>query len=67
MQGKVLSITYLGAGSIHEEMGRILRRIEHWHQGSVTFYRILYRTLMGWAARSSGTERRRNLSRLVDG
>jgi hypothetical protein len=29
LSGKVISITY----SIHEEIGRILRRIEHWHQG----------------------------------
>ena len=42
MSGKVISITYLGTGSIHEELGRILRRIEHWHQGSVKSYRILY-------------------------
>jgi hypothetical protein len=32
MQGKVISITYLGAGSIHKELGRILRKIEYWHQ-----------------------------------
>jgi len=42
MQGKVISITYLGAGSIHQELARILRRIEQWHQGPVTSYRILY-------------------------
>jgi len=29
MSGKVISITYLGTRSIHEEIGRILRRIEH--------------------------------------
>jgi hypothetical protein len=39
MSGKVISITYLGTGSINEE---ILRRIEHYHQGSVKSYRILY-------------------------
>jgi len=42
MSGKVISITYLGAGTIHEEIRRILRRIEHWHQGPLTSYRILY-------------------------
>jgi hypothetical protein len=42
MRGKVISITYLGSASIHEEIGRIMRRIEHWHQGSVKAYRILY-------------------------
>jgi hypothetical protein len=47
MQGKVISITYLGAGSIHEEIGRILRRIENWHQGRVTSYRILYQDADG--------------------
>ena len=47
MQGKVISITYLGAGSIHEEIGRILRRIEHWHQGSIVSYRILYQDTVG--------------------
>jgi hypothetical protein len=34
MRGKVISITYLGPGSISQEIGRILRRIEHWHRGS---------------------------------
>lgn len=47
MRGKVISITYLGAGSVHEELGRILRRIEHWHQGPVTSYRILYQDADG--------------------
>jgi hypothetical protein len=47
MQGKVISITYLGAGSIHEEIGQILRGIEHWHQGPVTSYRILYQDAAG--------------------
>ena len=47
MSGKVISITYLGAGSIHQEIGRILRRIEHWHQGSVKSFRILYQDADG--------------------
>jgi hypothetical protein len=47
MSGKVISITYLGTGSIHEELGRMLRRIEHWHQGPVTSYRILYQDAAG--------------------
>jgi hypothetical protein len=47
MLGKVISITYLGVGSIHEEIGRILRRIERWHQGPVTSYRILYQDAPG--------------------
>jgi len=42
LSGKVISITYLGTGSINEEIGRILRRIEYWHQGSVKSFRILY-------------------------
>jgi hypothetical protein len=47
MSGKVITITYLGAGSIHEKIGRILRRIEYWHQGPVTSYRILYQDAVG--------------------
>jgi hypothetical protein len=42
MQGKVVTITYSGAGLAHKELGRILRKIEYWHQSSVTSYRILY-------------------------
>jgi hypothetical protein len=42
MQGKVVTITYSGAGLVHKELGRILRKIEYWHQSSVTSYRILY-------------------------
>ena len=47
MRAKVISITYSGTGSINNELGRILRRIEHWHQGSVTSYRILYQDAAG--------------------
>jgi hypothetical protein len=47
MRGKVISITYLGAGSINQEIGRILRRIEHWHQGSIKSYRLLYQDAAG--------------------
>jgi hypothetical protein len=47
MKGKVISITYLGTSSINEEIGQILRRIEHWHQGPVTSYRILYQDAAG--------------------
>jgi hypothetical protein len=47
MSGKVISVTYLGTGSIHEEIGRILRRIEHWHQGSIRSFRILYQDAAG--------------------
>jgi hypothetical protein len=47
MQGKVISITYLGARSIDDEIERILRRIEYWHQGSITSYRILYQDAAG--------------------
>ena len=47
MSGKVISITYLDTGSIHEELGRILRMIEHWHQGSIKSYRILYQDAAG--------------------
>jgi hypothetical protein len=47
MSGKVISVTYLGTGSIHEEIERILRRIEHWHQGSIKSFRILYQDAAG--------------------
>ena len=47
MKAKVISITYLGPGSIDQEILRILRRIEHWHQGPVTSYRILYQDADG--------------------
>jgi hypothetical protein len=47
ISGKVISITYSGPGSINQEIGRIMRRIEHWHQGSVESYRILYQNADG--------------------
>jgi hypothetical protein len=47
MRGKVISITNSGPGSINQEIGRIMRRIEHWHQGSVKSYRILYQNADG--------------------
>jgi hypothetical protein len=47
MRGKVISITYLGAKSIEDEIERILRRIEYSHQGSVKSYRILYQDADG--------------------
>jgi hypothetical protein len=47
MQGKMISITYLGAGSIREAIERVLRRIEHWHQGPIKSFRIIYKDLDG--------------------
>jgi hypothetical protein len=49
MSGKLISIKYLklGTRSINEEIGQILRRIEHWHQGSIKSYRILYQDAAG--------------------
>jgi hypothetical protein len=47
MRGKVITITYLGAGPIHKELGRILRKIEHWHMGSIQSFRILYQDADG--------------------
>ena len=47
MRGKVISITYSGTGSINEKIERILRKIEYWHQGSVTSYRVLYQDAEG--------------------
>jgi hypothetical protein len=47
MSGKVISITYSGPGSVNQEIGRILRMIEHWHQGSIKSYRLLYQDAAG--------------------
>ena len=66
MSGKVISITYLGAGSIHEEIERILRRIEYWHQGSTNPSESSTGTLPGWATRSNGMERIRRSVRCDD-
>ena len=61
MQGKVISITYSGTDSINEKIERILRRIEYWHQGSITSYRILYQNATGlggevkWDRRERGS------------
>jgi hypothetical protein len=52
MRAKVISITYSGTASIHKEIERILRKIEYWHQGSITSYRILYQDA-DWAFASS--------------
>jgi hypothetical protein len=56
MRVKLISITYLGSGSIHEELGRILRRIEYWHQGPVKSFRMLYKDAdgLGGAAKWDG-------------
>ena len=67
MSGKVISITdlKLGTGSINDELGRILRRIEHWHQGAVTSYRILYQDAAGLGGEVKRTERMRKLSAAI--
>ena len=56
MQGKVISITYLGAGSIDKEIGRMLRGIEHWHQGSIKSFRILCQDAAGLGAEVRWTD-----------
>ena len=38
----MISITYLGVGSFHKEVGRTLPKIEYWHMGSIQSFRILY-------------------------
>jgi hypothetical protein len=43
----VISITYLGSGSIQKEILRILRKIEYWHMGSIQSFRILYQDAAG--------------------
>jgi hypothetical protein len=47
MRGKVISITYLGPSSVNQEIVRILRKIEYWHQGSITSFRILHKDADG--------------------
>jgi hypothetical protein len=47
MRAKVISITYSGTGSINDKIERILRKIEYWHQGSITSYRIMYQNAAG--------------------
>jgi hypothetical protein len=45
MRGKVISITDLkpGEGSFVEEIEKVLRKIEYFHQASIASFRILYR------------------------
>jgi hypothetical protein len=45
ISGKVISITdlKLGEQSFTEEIEKILRKIEHYHHGSIASFRILYR------------------------
>jgi hypothetical protein len=50
MRAKVISIKYSAPGSIHDKIERILRKIEYWHQGSITSYRILYQNAAGLRA-----------------
>jgi hypothetical protein len=47
MRAKVISIRYSGSGSITKRLSEILRKIEYWHQGSITSYRILYQDAAG--------------------
>jgi len=49
MKGKVISITYLGPGSIHKEIGRILRRIE------LAIDSELVQLFRGYHARATGS------------
>jgi hypothetical protein len=45
IRGKVISITDLkvGKGSFVEEIEKVLRQIEYYHQASIAIFRILYR------------------------
>jgi hypothetical protein len=49
MRGKMISITGLmpGKGTFIEEIEKVLRKIEHYHQGSIASFRILYRDVEG--------------------
>ena len=60
MRCKVISITYLGTGSINKESEQILQRIQHWHQGSVKSFKILYQDAdgLGGEVKWDGEERK---------
>jgi hypothetical protein len=49
ISAKVISITDLkpGKGSFVEEIEKLFRKITHWHQGSITGFRILCRDAEG--------------------
>ena len=39
--------TTLGKLSVTKDIDAVLRKIEHWHQGSIARYRITYRSTQG--------------------
>jgi hypothetical protein len=60
MKGKVLSITGLKLGnqSFTEDIEKVLRKIEHYHQGSIASFRILYRDSDGMGGELSRDQER---------
>jgi hypothetical protein len=67
ISGKVISITdlKLGKGSFTEEIEKALRRITHWHQGSITGFRILYRDAEGLGGEVRWDGEQRSCSRVI--
>jgi hypothetical protein len=39
--------TVRGKKSVADDLEAVLRKIEHWHQGSIAHYRISYRSTQG--------------------
>jgi hypothetical protein len=50
MAGNVISIVDLDQGnrSVTNDVENVLRKIEHYHQGSIAGFRIMYRDSMGF-------------------
>jgi hypothetical protein len=53
----VISITDTGLGSlpVTEDIEAVLRKIEHWHQGSISSFKIMCRDGKGFGTKFSGT------------
>jgi hypothetical protein len=62
IQDKVISVTFFGPGSIHEGSGEYCGRSSIGTRARLSPSGSFTRTLTGWAARSSGTERTLKLS-----
>jgi hypothetical protein len=71
--------TTLGKVSVTKDIGAVLRKIEHWHQGSIAAFKIMYRDEhgvwngVGWNGQRAsfftlrGTEEELARKRLLEG
>ena len=52
----VISITDTGSGSrsVSQDIEAVLRKIEHWHQGSISSFKIMFRDGKGFGTESGG-------------